>query len=90
MTGAEVLDVSRDAIWTIVKVSAPLLVVGLVVGVAISLIQALTQINETSLVFIPKFMAVGTALFLAGAWMLERLGGFARSLFDRAMGVGLT
>jgi type III secretory pathway component EscS len=46
MTGAEVLDVSRDAIWTIVKVSSPLLVVGLVVGVAISLVQALTQIQE--------------------------------------------
>ena len=44
MTGAEVLDVSRDAVWTIVKVSSPLLIVGLVVGVVISLIQALTQI----------------------------------------------
>ena len=46
MTGPEVLDVARDAIWTIVLVSAPLMLVGLVVGVAISLIQALTQIQE--------------------------------------------
>jgi flagellar biosynthetic protein FliQ len=58
MTGAETLDVARDAIWTIVVVSAPLMVVGLVVGVVVSLVQALTQIQEQSLVFVPKIMAI--------------------------------
>ncbi|KAJ8138438.1 hypothetical protein OY671_008349, partial [Metschnikowia pulcherrima] len=58
MTGAEVLDVSRDAIWTIVKVSSPLLIVGLVVGVAISSVQALTQIQEQTSVFVPKILAM--------------------------------
>ena len=64
MTGAEVLDVSRDAIWTIVKVSSPLLVVGLVVGVAISLVQALTQIQEQTLVFVPQIVAVFVVLLI--------------------------
>ena len=56
MTGPEVLDVARDAIITLVIVSAPLMLVGLVVGVAISLFQALTQIQEMTLVFVPKIL----------------------------------
>src|SRR5471030_1121411 len=52
MTGAETLDVARDAIWTIVVVSSPLMVVGLVVGVVVSLFQALTQIQEQTLIFV--------------------------------------
>jgi len=56
MTGAETLDVARDAIWTIVVVSSPLMVVGLVVGVVVSLFQALTQIQEQTLVFVHAHM----------------------------------
>ena len=69
MTGAEVLDVARDAIWTIVLVSSPLMVVGLVVGVAISLVQALTQIQEMTLVFVPKILAIFVTLILALPFM---------------------
>ncbi len=87
---ADIALAAREALALTLAIAAPPLLAALALGLLVSLIQALTQINETSLVFIPKFMAVGTALFLAGAWMLERLGGFARSLFDRAMGVGLT
>ena len=58
MTGPETLDVARDAIWTIVMVSSPLMVVGLVVGVVVSLFQALTQIQEQTLVFVPKILAI--------------------------------
>jgi flagellar biosynthetic protein FliQ len=64
MTGPEVLDVSRDAIETLLIVSAPLMLVGLVVGVAISLLQALTQIQETTLVFVPKIIAIFLALLV--------------------------
>src|SRR5206468_3410640 len=53
MTGAETLDVARDAIWTIVVVSSPLMVIGLVVGVVVSLFQALTQIQEQTLIILP-------------------------------------
>ena len=73
MTGAETLDVARDAIWTIVLVSGPLLGVGLIVGVAISLIQALTQIQEQTLVFVPKILAIFVTLVLALPFMSEAL-----------------
>ena len=58
MNGTEVLDIARDAIYTLVIVSAPLMLVGLVVGVVISLFQALTQIQEMTLVFVPKILAM--------------------------------
>ena len=56
MTGPEVLDVGREAIITLVVVSAPVMLVGLVVGVAISLLQALTQIQEMTIAFVPKIL----------------------------------
>ena len=65
MTGPEVLDVSRDAIETLLIVAAPLMLVGLIVGVAVSLFQALTQIQETTLVFVPKILAIFLTLLIA-------------------------
>ncbi|MFZ0609638.1 MAG: flagellar biosynthesis protein FliQ [Xanthobacteraceae bacterium] len=73
MTGPEVLDVSRDAIKTLLLVSAPLMLVGLVVGVAISLLQALTQIQETTLVFVPKILAIFVALLVALPFMADAM-----------------
>ncbi|HTZ01427.1 MAG TPA: flagellar biosynthesis protein FliQ [Xanthobacteraceae bacterium] len=73
MTGPEVLDVSRDAIETMLIVSAPLMLVGLVVGVAISLLQALTQIQETTLVFVPKILAIFVALLVALPFMADAM-----------------
>ncbi len=69
MTGPEVLDVGRDAIITLLKVSAPLLLCGLLVGVVISLFQALTQIQEMTLVFVPKIIAMFAVLILAFPFM---------------------
>jgi len=73
MTGPEVLDVARDAIVTLLLVAAPLMLVGLIVGVAISLLQALTQIQETTLVFIPKILAIFLALLIALPFMADAL-----------------
>jgi flagellar biosynthesis protein FliQ len=73
MTGPEVLDVARDAIVTLLIVAAPLMLVGLIVGVAISLLQALTQIQETTLVFIPKILAIFVALLIALPFMADVL-----------------
>jgi flagellar biosynthetic protein FliQ len=58
MNGAEVLDVGRDAIWLTIQLSAPILIVGLIVGVGVGLLQALTQIQEATLVSAPKIVAV--------------------------------
>jgi flagellar biosynthetic protein FliQ len=73
MSGPEVLDVARDAIVTLLLVAAPLMLVGLIVGVAISLLQALTQIQETTLVFIPKILAIFLALLIALPFMADVL-----------------
>jgi flagellar biosynthetic protein FliQ len=73
MTGPEVMDVARDAIVTLLIVSAPLMLVGLVVGVVISLLQALTQIQETTLVFVPKIIAIFLALLIALPFMADRM-----------------
>jgi flagellar biosynthetic protein FliQ len=73
MTGPEVLDVARDAIVTLLLVAAPLMLVGLTVGVAVSLFQALTQIQETTLVFVPKILAIFLALLVALPFMADVL-----------------
>jgi flagellar biosynthetic protein FliQ len=73
MTGPEVLDVARDSILTLVLAASPLMLVGLVVGVAISLLQALTQIQEMTLAFVPKILAIFVTLLLALPFMADVL-----------------
>jgi flagellar biosynthesis protein FliQ len=73
MTGPEVLDVGREAIYTLVIVAAPVMLVGLIVGIVISLFQALTQIQEQTLAFVPKILAVFVSLLIALPFMAERL-----------------
>ena len=73
MTGPVVLDVAREAIITWVVVSAPVMLVGLVVGVVISLFQALTQIQEMTIAFVPKILAIFVSLLIALPFMAERL-----------------
>jgi flagellar biosynthetic protein FliQ len=73
MTGPEVLDVARDALVTLVLVASPLMLIGLLVGVAISLLQALTQIQEMTLVFVPKILAIFTAMLIALPFMADLL-----------------
>jgi len=86
MTGAETLDVARDAIWTLVLVSSPLMVVGLVVGVVVSLFQALTQIQEQTLVFVPKILAIFVTLLLALPFMADALHSHMMRISSRIIG----
>ena len=86
MTGAEVRDVARDAIMTLVLVSAPLMLIGLVVGVVISLVQALTQIQEMTLVFVPKILAIFVAMLIALPFMADVLHGHMMRLAARIAG----
>src|ERR1700743_762323 len=86
MTGAETLDVARDAIWTIVVVSSPLMVVGLVVGVVGSLFEALTQIQEQSLIFVPKILAIFITLLLALPFMADSLHSHMMRISSRIIG----
>jgi flagellar biosynthesis protein FliQ len=86
MTGPEVLDVAKDAILTLVVVSSPLMLVGLAVGVAISLVQALTQIQEMTLVFVPKILAIFVAMLLALPFMADALQGHMARIAARIIG----
>ena len=69
MTGPEVLDVARDAIYTLIVVASPVMLVGLAVGVVISLLQAVTQIQEMTLAFVPKILAIFISLLIALPFM---------------------
>ena len=73
MTGPEVLDIAREAIITLVVVAAPVMLVGLGVGVVISLFQALTQIQEMTIAFVPKILAIFISLLIALPFMAEKL-----------------
>ena len=82
MTGAVVLDVARDAIWTLILISAPIMLVGLIVGVVIALFQALTQIQEMTLVFVPKIIAIFVTMLLTLPFMGAMMQGFMNRMAD--------
>ena len=83
MNEIEVLDIGRDALFTLVVTGAPVMIVALVVGLAISLFQALTQIQEMTLTFVPKILAVFLTLILCLPFMLNQLKGFSDNLYSR-------
>lgn len=80
MTPEAVLAYGRTAMEMLVMVCAPVLVVALVVGLAVSLFQAVTQINESTLSFLPKLLAVLAALAIAGPWMMSQLVDWIRQV----------
>jgi flagellar biosynthetic protein FliQ len=81
MTPESVLTMGREALQVTLMVSAPMLLVALGVGLLVSIFQAATQINESTLSFIPKLVAVFLTLALAGSWMLAQLTDYTRQLF---------
>jgi len=87
MNGAEVLDVGRDAIWLTLQLSAPILIVGLVVGVGIGLLQALTQVQEATLVYAPKIVAIFVSLLIFLPLMGSLMNGFMRNIAARIAGL---
>jgi len=87
MSGAEVLDVGRDAIWLTVQLSLPILLVGLAVGVAIGLLQALTQVQEQTLIYAPKIIAIFVSLLVFLPLMGALMNGFMRQIAARIAGM---
>ena len=75
------LEVGRNALLMTVMLAAPMMVAALVVGLLVSVFQALTQINEQTLTFVPKILAVFVALLVAGPWLLQSLVGYTSGLF---------
>jgi len=83
MDGLEILDLSREAIWLTLKIGAPIMLIGLAVGLAVSLFQALTQIQEMTLAYVPKIIAIFLALYLFAPFMAQELNEFMILLSDR-------
>ncbi len=88
MNELEVLDIARDSMMTMLLVAAPMLMVGLVVGLLISIFQTLTHIQEQTLTFIPKIVAVFAALVLFMPWMLRELTEFTQRIMDKIVALG--
>ncbi|MEH6755704.1 MAG: flagellar biosynthesis protein FliQ [Alphaproteobacteria bacterium] len=88
MDTAAVLDVSRDAIVVLLKLSAPLMITALVIGLIVSLFQALTQIQEMTLAFVPKILVVFLSLLVFLPFMISTLITFTEGLAERIIGIG--
>lgn len=82
MSGAETLDIATAGIWTLIIVAAPMMIVGLVVGVIIALFQALTQIQEMTLVFVPKIIAIFFTMLLTLPFMGATMGMYMSQIVD--------
>lgn len=77
-----ILQLGQDALKTMAVLSAPLLLSTLVIGLVISIFQALTQINENTLTFVPKMIVIGIVLVLAGPWMMDIMKSYTTNLFE--------
>jgi flagellar biosynthetic protein FliQ len=88
MNEVEVLDIARDSMMTMLLVAGPMLLVGLVVGLAISIFQTLTHVQEMTLTFIPKILAVFAAMVLFMPWMLRELTEFTQRIMDKIVALG--
>ena len=78
-----VLDIGLQGLWVAAKLSAPVLITALVVGFAVSLVQSITQIQEVTLSFVPKAIAVGIALLVCGHWMIAEMVSFTNEMFAK-------
>jgi flagellar biosynthesis protein FliQ len=80
MSEADVMQIITSAMWISVRISAPILLTAIIVGVVVGLLQSVTQIQEPTLSFVPKFAAVGLVIVISGPWMLQEMVTFTRGL----------
>ena len=81
MSTGVVIDIAREALWLIIKCSAPLLLVSLVVGLTISIFQTVTSIQEQTLTFVPKILSIFITLIICGGWIMDNIVTFMNNLF---------
>lgn len=83
MTVGDVIDITSQAIWLIIKCSAPMLLASLVVGLIVSIFQTVTSIQEQTLTFVPKILTVFLVLILTGNWILNNIVAFIHEIYSR-------
>ncbi|MCI6165854.1 MAG: flagellar biosynthesis protein FliQ [Lachnospira sp.] len=81
MSSGDVITVARQTVWVIVKTAVPILLVSMIVGLVISLFQTLTSIQEQTLTFVPKLLAILLALMIMGTWILNEIVQFMTTLW---------
>lgn len=81
MNSGDVITVARQTVWVIVKTAVPILLVSMIVGLVISLFQTLTSIQEQTLTFVPKLLAILLALMIMGTWILNEIVQFMTTLW---------
>lgn len=81
-----IIDILREGIWVALKISGPMLVLSMAVGVLVAIFQAATQIHEQTLSFIPKLLLIVAFFLLAGSWMLSSMQDFTRMIFTQMLG----
>lgn len=77
-----VIDIAREALWLIIKCSAPLLLISLVVGLTISIFQTVTSIQEQTMTFVPKILSIFITLIICGGWIMDNIVEFMNDLFS--------
>jgi len=82
MTDTAVIQIALQAVLITVKLAAPILVVSLAIGLSVSVVQSVTQIQEVTLTFVPKLAGVAVVLVVSGHWMLSQMVQFTNQLFD--------
>lgn len=88
MNEVVVSELGREALWVVLKVATPIMMAGLVIGLLIALFQALTTIQEMTLTFVPKILVIFTSIIVFLPFMMTTVVEFAKSLFDRIIGLG--
>lgn len=88
MNAEQVIDLARDSVWVMIVAGAPMMVVALVVGVAVSLVQALTQVQEMTLTFVPKLVAMLVTFVLTAPLVLATLREYALRLMGQIVAIG--
>lgn len=83
MTSDKIIDISHEVIWTVVEVSAPLLLISLIIGLIISVLQTITSIQEQTLTFVPKFVAIMIVLLLCGSWIMNKVAGLLTDIMEQ-------
>lgn len=81
MSTGVIIDIAREVIWTVVKVTMPLLLVSLIIGLIISIFQTITSIQEQTLTFVPKMLSIFITLMILGSWMINRIVEFITQLW---------
>ncbi|MGJ3258629.1 MAG: flagellar biosynthesis protein FliQ [Rhodospirillales bacterium] len=89
MNATAVTEIGREALWVVLMTAGPIMMAGLLIGLVVALFQALTTIQEMTLTFVPKIIVIFLAIMIFLPFMMTEVVEFARTLFDRMIGLGI-